>query len=118
MQLRYQISSSVADMYLKAGFSVVIQDIIIGPMLNEYINSFRSSPVYLVVLSPNEQTIRAREESRNKTGYGLWSVEDLNHMLQADTPRIGMWLDTSELTPEETVKEILVRVESEGLVRE
>lgn len=118
LQLRYQISAAAADLYVKAGFSVVIQDIMIGPMVKEFIDSIRSSQVYLVVLSPNEKTIMAREESRDKTGYGLWTVEDLNRMLQAETPRIGMWLDTSELTPEETIEEILARAGTEGLVRE
>jgi predicted kinase len=116
LQLRYQISASVADLYVKSGFTVVVQDIIVGPMLKEFIDSIVSSPVFLIVLSPNEKTIRQREESRGKTGYGLWTVTQLNQMLQVDTPKIGMWLDTSKLTPEETVEQILTRVESEGLV--
>jgi chloramphenicol 3-O-phosphotransferase len=116
LQLRYQISASVADMYAKAGFNVVVQDIIVGPMLKEFIDSIQSNPVYLVVLSPDEKTIKQREEARGKTGYGVWTVTQLNQMLQVDTPKIGMWLDTSDLTPEETVEQILMRVESEGLV--
>lgn len=118
LQLRYQISASVADLYVKAGFNVVVQDIIVGPMLKEFIDSIQSSPVFLVVLSPNEKTIMEREESRRKTGYGLWTVAELNKMLQVDTPKIGMWLDTSELTPEETVEEILMRAGSEGMIRD
>jgi predicted kinase len=116
LRLRYQISASVADMYVKAGFHVVIQDIIVGPMLKEFIDTIQSCPVFLIVLSPNEKTIMNREESRNKTGYGLWTVAELNRMLQVDTPKIGMWLDTSGLTPEETVEEILSRAGSEGLI--
>ena len=30
------------------------------------------------------------------------------------TPRIGMWLDSTNLTPDETVSEILARLEDEG----
>jgi predicted kinase len=116
LRLRYQISATVADMYVKAGFHVVIQDIIVGPMLKEFIDTIQSSLVFLIVLSPNEKTIMNREESRNKTGYGLWTVAELNRMLQVDTPKIGMWLDTSGLTPEETVEEILSRAGSEGLI--
>lgn len=116
LRLRYQITASVADMYAEAGFRVVVQDIILGPMLKGFIESIQSTPVFLVVLSPDEKTIIERENSRAKTGYGLWTVSELNQMLQKDTPKIGMWLDTSELTPEETVEEILKRVESEGLV--
>lgn len=70
LQLRYQISASVADMYVAAGFNVVVQDIIIGPMLKDFIDSIQSSPVFLIVLSSNEKTIIEREKSRGKTGYG------------------------------------------------
>src|SRR5690606_30269770 len=103
LRLRYQITASVADMYAEAGFRVVVQDIILGPMLKGFIESIQSTLVFLVVLSPDEKTIIERENSRAKTGYGLWTVSELNQMLQKDTPKIGMWLDTSELTPEETV---------------
>lgn len=116
LKLRYQITASVADMYTQAGFSVVVQDVIVGPMLEEFINLIQSTPVFLVVLSPDEQTITKREQAREKTGYGLWSVSGLNQILQEHTPKIGLWLDTSELTPEETVEEILRRVKAEGLV--
>lgn len=116
LQLRYQLTSSVADTYFEAGFHVVVQDVILGPMLEEFLALIRSRPLILVVLTPNEQKIAEREMARNKTGYGLWSISELNKTLHMDTPKIGMWLDTSELTPEETVEEILKRAESEGLV--
>lgn len=116
LQLRYQITASVADQYVEAGFNVVVQDIIVGPILKEFIDSMQSSPVFLIVLSPNEKIIMEREETRGKTGYGLWTVAELNQLLQVDTPKIGMWLDTSELTPEQTVEEILTGAGSEGLV--
>lgn len=51
--------------------------------------------------------VRAREAERPKTGYGVWTVEALDHALRAETPRIGLWLDTSEHTPAQTVSEIL-----------
>ncbi|WP_028775943.1 AAA family ATPase [Shimazuella kribbensis] len=117
LQLRYQISASVADMYVSAGFHVVIQDIIVGPLLKTFIDSIKSSPVYLVVLSPNEKTIKNREASREKTGYGLWTVAELKRMLLEDTPKIGMWLDTSALSPQETVEDIVTKVRFEGLIR-
>ncbi|MDF2650882.1 MAG: hypothetical protein K0Q73_6687, partial [Paenibacillus sp.] len=33
-----------------------------------------------------------------------------------ETPRIGMWLDSSELTPEETVNEIITRLQDEAIL--
>ena len=47
-----------------------------------------------------------RSESRAKvSGYGEWTVEELDEQLRA-SPRIGLWLDTSDQTPEETADEV------------
>lgn len=47
-----------------------------------------------------------RAESRDKvSGYGHWTAEALDALLRA-TPRIGLWLDTSDQTADETVDEI------------
>ncbi|WP_230199070.1 AAA family ATPase [Risungbinella massiliensis] len=117
LRIRYQLTASVADTYFEAGFHVVVQDVIIGPMLEEFISLIKSRPLFLVVLTPNEQKIAEREMARQKTGYGLWSISELNNTLQTDTPKIGMWLDTTELTPDETVEEILKRAAIEGLLQ-
>lgn len=117
LRLRYQISASVADMYVKEGFSVVLQDVVVGPMLKEFVEMIKSKTVFLVVLSPGEKTIADRETAREKTGYGVWTVTELNYILQNDTPKIGMWLDNSALTPEETVEEILTKIEVKGKVK-
>jgi hypothetical protein len=53
--------------------------------------------------------VSAREAGRGRKGYGTWSVEELHGGFARSTPRIGIWLDTSLQTPEETVAEILSR---------
>ncbi|MER7129260.1 hypothetical protein [Streptosporangium saharense] len=40
----------------------------------------------------------------------------LDAVLRERTPRLGLWLDTSEQTPEETVEEILARAWTEARV--
>jgi len=69
--------------------------------------------LYVVVLCPNTAVVAAREAARAKKGYGVWSVEQLDAVLRNETPRIGMWLDSSELSPEETVNEIIERFQEE-----
>lgn len=48
-----------------------------------------------------------REAGRPKTGYDAWTVEVLDRALRSGTPRVGLWLDTGEQTPEQTVTAIL-----------
>lgn len=107
LRLRYKIAASTADTFFEEGFNVVVQDVVIGPFLGEFVEMIRNRPLYVVVLTPNEKTIEAREASRSKTGYGAWTIPHLNKILQTETPKLGMWIDSSEQTPQETVEEIL-----------
>ena len=48
---------------------------------------------------------------RTKVGYGdLWSIRDFDLKVRAETPHIGLWLDSSQQTPDETVTEIVSRL--------
>jgi chloramphenicol 3-O-phosphotransferase len=117
LALRYRLSASAARTYAEAGFHVVLQDVILGPALQEITEMLDVLPVYVVVLNPSEDTIRTREQIREKTGYGVWSIQELNRRLTDETPRIGLWLDTSDLSPEETAQEIWKRIWNEGKIR-
>lgn len=116
LSLRYRIAASVTDTYFEAGFNVVVQDVIVGSHLKEFVGLIRSRPLFVVVLSPSIETVTARESTRSKKGYGAWTVSELQHILHNETPRIGLWLDTSEQKPEDTVDEILQRAWTEALV--
>lgn len=110
LRLRYQIAAMTADVYCDAGFTVVYQDVIIGEILNEVIQMHRKHPLYVVVLCPSPDVALKRDESRHKQVYDSWTPDMLDHALRTETPRIGLWLDTSALTIEETVSSILNRL--------
>lgn len=115
--LRYRLGAMVADAYFEAGFSVVVQDIVIGPALDEYVDMITSWPVVVVVLAPRPDVIARREKERVKKGYtGGFTPEMLDEALRLQTPRIGLWLDSSDQTPAETVNEILQRAWREGRI--
>ncbi|GAA3409996.1 AAA family ATPase [Paenibacillus hodogayensis] len=116
LRLRYRLAAQTADLYVQAGFTVVVQDVVVGPVLNEFISFVRSRPFYAVVLCPKPEAVAQREAARSKKGYGAWTVEGLDRLHREQTPRIGMWLDSSDMTPEETVEEIWTRVQKEGLI--
>jgi hypothetical protein len=84
-----------------------VQDIILGADLSEYVAMVHTRPLYVVVLAPSAAVVQTRETQRPKTGYGAWTIDALDHALRQETPRIGLWLDTSAQTPDETVATIL-----------
>jgi predicted kinase len=117
LRLRYRIAASVADAYFEAGFAVVVQDVVAGPVLAEYISFIRSRPLVVIALTPRPDVVAARERGRSKTGYDSgWSVEEFDAGFRATTPPLGAWIDSSDQTPEETVDEILDRGWREGSV--
>ncbi|MDG4860452.1 AAA family ATPase [Streptomyces sp. T-3] len=111
LRLRYRLSALVADEYAEAGFTAVVQDVVLGAELGRYVAGVRTRPLYVVVLAPRAEVVAEREAGRSKTGYGDWSVADLDHRLREETSRIGLWLDSSELTVDETAEAILAGLE-------
>ena len=109
LDLRQRIAANVANDYWRDDFSVVLQDIYVGSALPNVVGRLEITPLYVVVLHPRPDVVAARERQRIKSGYGDWDVESLCRSMEDETPRIGLWLDTSELSAEETVEEILRR---------
>ncbi|MDT0445889.1 AAA family ATPase [Streptomyces johnsoniae] len=107
LRLRQRLSATAADLYAAAGFTAVVQDIVIGEDLAPYVARVRTRPLYVVVLAPRPEAVAAREAARPKDGYGPWTVAALDASLRESTPRIGLWLDTSDQTPSETVDALL-----------
>ena len=120
LDLRYRLAATVADEYCAAGFTAVVQDNIFGPDVERFLAGVRARPRRLVVLRPSLAVVRAREQARReatgKVAYrpGEFTPEDLDGHLAA-TPRVGLWLDNSALTPAQTVQEIRRR-EAEAVV--
>jgi GrpB-like predicted nucleotidyltransferase (UPF0157 family)/chloramphenicol 3-O-phosphotransferase len=107
LRLRYRLAAAAADAYCEAGFTVALEDVVAGDLLGEYRTMIRGRPCHVIVLMPSLEAIAAREAERQKKGYSGWTIEELYEGFAATTPRVGLWLDTSDQTAEETVDEIL-----------
>ncbi len=108
LHLRYELAAAAARQYADAGFEVVYQDIILGDELKAAEKRFKGYPLSIVVLCPDAETIALREAARPKTGYQrLEDIPEFDRVLREQTPKIGLWLDTSELSVDETVDAIL-----------
>jgi len=123
LDLRYRLSAVVAREYAGAGFTTVVQDNIYGPDVERWLDEVaRVRPVtrHLVVLRPRVKVVEARDAARQratgKVAYRGGFTPAINDEHLAVTPRhLGLWLDTSDQTVEETVDEILRR-QDEALV--
>jgi len=111
LALRHRITARTADVYAEAGFTVVVQDLFVGASLMPFLEQVTARPRSLLMLAPDVGTVMRRESERTKVGYGdLWSIRDFDLKVRAETPHIGLWLDSSQQTPDETVTEIVSRL--------
>jgi predicted kinase len=107
--LRYEGALAVADVFLFGGFDVVVEDVIIGPVLREFLDLVPVPEFHMVFLDPDAAAIEQRERERDQVAYGRdrWSVTGLQAVLREQTERIGLWLDTTRQSAEQTVETIL-----------
>jgi predicted kinase len=108
LALRYSGTLAGADVFLGAGFDVVVEDVIIGPILRDFLGLV-PVPEFHLVLDPDAAAIEQRERERDRIDYrpGQWSVAGLQAVLREETDRIGLWLDTTWHSAEQTVEAIL-----------
>ncbi len=116
LRLRYRLTAAASDAYFQEGFTVVVQDVILGGHLADVVQLIQRRPLLVVVLAPRPEAVAAREAARAKDAYSDWTIRLLDQGLRNDTPRLGLWLDTSDQTPEETVNEIIHRAWTEARI--
>jgi len=116
LALRYDATALIAQHYADAGFDFVCSDIILGEHVERWFSRLRGVQTYLVVLVPSVESIVAREIGRGgNNSYRDWqkpgeTLADGVRALQAgldEIPRRGLWLDTTDQTPAQTVDAIL-----------
>ena len=112
LRLRLHNACLLARSFRKAGFSVVIDDIIIGERYAHLQDELAGLPFQLVVLAPRADIVaKERDASRGKrVVLGERWATYLDRELRATMTDIGIWIDSSEQTPEETVAEIIERL--------
>ncbi len=110
LRLRSKHVAMLADSFLEAGFTPVIDDVVVGLRLLDVLEDIKSRPLYFVLLLPRLEIVEQRDRARQeKHVFDIWA--HLDEVARTETPKQGFWLDSSDMTAEETVDEILRRRE-------
>ena len=106
LRLRGRNACLLADSFFEAGFTPVIDDVAVGFRLEHFLQDVKNRPLVLVMLAPRLEVVRERDGSRaEKHVFEPWAY--LDGVMRTETPPGGLWIDSSEMTPEETVDAIL-----------
>lgn len=110
LELRRTNICLLADSFADAGFLPIIDDVVVARVvLDGYRRRLRTRPLLLVELVPRLDVVQARDRDRDKHVFSLW--EHLHSQLQTSMPRVGLWLDTSNMTAEQTVDAIAANLD-------
>jgi chloramphenicol 3-O-phosphotransferase len=112
INLRYRHGALLARSFHEAGFTVAIDDVVLGEMTEAYRALLEGVATYMVVLAPRLDAVAKRDAGRDKNVFDVWGY--LDGVLRETMRDVGVWIDTSEMTVEETVDEVLRRVPGEG----
>lgn len=108
LHLRQDIAMDAVRRFVSAGFATVYQDILIGKDFIRVTRELGDLAPRIVVLNPSVEVLSQRDATRQKTGYGKhFPPTVLATALKAETPREGLWLDSSDMSVDDVVEEIL-----------
>jgi len=105
LDLRLKNSCLLARSFFEAGFTAVIDDIVIGPAIDDLTRHLDGLPFTFVMLIPDVAHVKQRWIEIGSPFADRWDWID--DEIRNNTERIGLWLDTTELDPVQIVDRIL-----------
>lgn len=115
LSLRLHNACLLARSFHEAVFTAVIDDIVLGERFNELKEELHGVPFRLVVLAPDVNTVVERDANRPKSVGPEWA-DFLDRELRATMTGVGLWVDSTRQTPDQTVDEITRRLSEEGMI--
>lgn len=110
MDLRCKNMCLLADSFAEAGFVPILDDVATNPdSVAAHVRLLKTRPLHLIVLAPRLEVATVRDAAREASVLDVWVHLDAE--LRTKMVDHGNWIDTSELTVEETVDHILVAME-------
>lgn len=110
-RLRLKHMCLLARSFFEAGFTVVLDDIMLGESWRYVQDQLQGLPYSLVILAPRVEVVaQVRDQQRAKRPLGAAWAFYLDRALRETMTGVGCWIDSSAQTPEETVEQVLQRL--------
>lgn len=109
LRLRLRNACLLARSFAEHDFGAVVDDIVIGERLEHAIADLSGVPFGFVMLLPDFEHVRQRWRDMGSPFVDSWDWID--DEIRTGTRRVGLWLNTTNLTPDETVDTIITRID-------
>ena len=96
----------LADSFFEAGFTPVIDGVVIASHVESHRQAIASRPLLFVMLTPRADVVRQRDATRPEK-HVFHKYGHLDEVVRNETPRVGLWIDSSDMSADETVDTIL-----------
>jgi predicted kinase len=118
LRLRDRNMAALANNFAGGGFLTVIDDVFVyRARLQRFLTFLSARPVFLAMLAPALAVTETRDAARSeKTVFPIWS--HLDAVMRTETIGVGFWIDSSNLTAEETADAVLLGVWNNGVIAE
>lgn len=111
LRLRTKNVSLLADSFAGEGIFPVVDDTVVErARVRDYLSDLATRPLRIVLLSPPLEVALRRDQARGYKEVGhIWG--HLDAVMRKQMNGVGLWLDNSTLTPDETVEAIIERAD-------
>lgn len=109
LDLRLRNACLLARSFDDAGFTAVVDDIVLGDAVGLVREELAGRRWGFVMLLPDFEHVRARWVAMGSPFADRWGWID--DAIRHRTERIGLWLDTTDLGPADVVDRILERID-------
>jgi hypothetical protein len=109
LRLRLRNAALLARSFVDHGFSAVIDDIVAGVRFDHLVEDLDGLRFSFVMLLPQFAHVKERWRAMGSPYVHAWDWIDDEIRLR--TPRRGLWIDTTKLSPNETVDVIFDRLD-------
>ena len=109
LRLRLRNACLLARSFRDSGFNVIVDDIVAAGWYDDLVADLEGIPFGFIMLLPDFEHVKARWRAMSSPFAEAWDWIDED--IRARTPRVGLWLDTTHLTPEATADAIFERLD-------
>lgn len=110
LELGAHNAALIADSFMVAGFTPIVDDVVLRLQLARYREVLSRWPIRLVVLAPTLEVAIERDRERVEKHVAA-RFAYLDDVLREQMQGLGLWLDTSRLKVAGTVDAIMLRAD-------